>query len=155
MKRLKEECLLLHALNCIQLFFKSKDRQSFFIFYLPYVSSINEKANCIAIFWTGGPQSLESCHFRGVWTTCLPRKSVGVPLSVLPKDTTSELAACSPQPSLNAERREGKLWIPFFEVFWHDSKKGLCGGLVGSFDYLLLLVRNQNYQRSIRATCTV
>ena len=38
----------------------------FFIFYLPYLSSIPEKANYIAIFWTGHPHSLASCHFRGV-----------------------------------------------------------------------------------------
>ena len=56
------------------------------------LSSINEKANCIAIFWTGRPHSLGSCHFRDVWATCLLHKGGGVPLSVLPKDTTSEVA---------------------------------------------------------------
>ena len=61
-------------------------------FYLPYLSSIHEKANCIAIFWTGRPQSLRSCHFRGVWVTCLPHEGGGVSLSALSKDTTSELA---------------------------------------------------------------
>ena len=36
----------------------------FFIFiYLPYLSSIHEKANCIAILWTGSPHSLGSCLF--------------------------------------------------------------------------------------------
>ena len=63
-----------------------------FLFYLPYLSSIHEKANCIAILWTGSPHSLGSCLFRGLWTTCLPHKGGGVPLSALPKDTTSELA---------------------------------------------------------------
>ena len=29
------------------------------LFYLPYLSSIHEKANCIAILWTGSPHSLE------------------------------------------------------------------------------------------------
>ena len=62
-----------------------------------YLSSIHEKANCIAIFWTGRPHSLGSCHFfififGGVWAICLPHKGGGVPLSALPKDTTSELA---------------------------------------------------------------
>ena len=30
----------------------------FFLFYLPYLSSIHEKANCIAILWTVSPHSL-------------------------------------------------------------------------------------------------
>ena len=64
----------------------------FYLFYLPYLSSIHEKANCIAILWTGSPHSLGSCLFRGLWATCLPHKGGGVPLSALPKDTTSELA---------------------------------------------------------------
>ena len=63
----------------------------FLLFYLPYLSSIHEKANCIAIFWTGRPHSLGSYHFRGVWVTCLSHKGGDVP-SALPKDTTSELA---------------------------------------------------------------
>ena len=62
------------------------------LFYLPYLSSIHEKANCIAILWTVSPHSLGSCLFRGLWVTCLPHKGGGVPLSALPKDTTSELA---------------------------------------------------------------
>ena len=45
-----------------------------FLFYLPYLSSIHEKANCIAILWTGSPHSLGSCLFRGLWVTCLPHK---------------------------------------------------------------------------------
>ena len=64
----------------------------FCLFYLPYLSSIHEKANCIAILWTGSPHSLGSCLFRGLWATCLPHKGGGVPLSALPKDTTSKLA---------------------------------------------------------------
>ena len=64
----------------------------FFMFYLPFLSSIHEKANCIAILWTGSPHSLGSCLFRGLWATCLPHKGGGIPLSALPKDTTSELA---------------------------------------------------------------
>ena len=60
--------------------------------YCSYLSSIHEKANCIAIFWTRRPHSLGSCHFRDVWATCLPHKGGGVPLSALPKDTTSEPA---------------------------------------------------------------
>ena len=47
---------------------------SSFFFYLPYLSCIHEKANCIARFWTVCPHSLGSCYFRGVWATCLPQK---------------------------------------------------------------------------------
>ena len=43
-------------------------------------------------FWTERPHSLGSCHLRYVWATCFPHKGGGVPLSALPKDTTSELA---------------------------------------------------------------
>ena len=96
----------------------------FFVLYCLYLSSIHEKANCIAIFWTGRPHSLGSCHFRGVWTTCLPHKGGGVPLSILPKNT-SELAGLFSTTSLNAERQAGKLWIPFFKVFWYDSTRGM------------------------------
>ena len=35
----------------------------FVLFYLPYLSSIHEKANCIAILWTVSPHSLGSCLF--------------------------------------------------------------------------------------------
>ena len=62
------------------------------LFFLPCLSSIHEKANCIAIFWIGRPHSLVSCHFKGVWATCLAHKGGAVQLSALPKDTTSELA---------------------------------------------------------------
>ena len=41
----------------------------------------------------------------------------------------ANLLACSPQPPLNAERQARKLWIPFFEVFWHDLTKGMNPGL--------------------------
>ena len=92
--------------------------------YCSYLSSIHEKANCIVIFWTGRPHSLGSCHFRGVWAACLPHKGGGVPLSALPKDTTS-LPTCSLQPSIIAERQAGKLWIPFFKVFWYDLTRGM------------------------------
>ena len=46
----------------------------FFLFYLPYLSSIDKKANCIAILWTVSPHSLGSCLSRGLWVTCLPHK---------------------------------------------------------------------------------
>ena len=47
----------------------------FIFFYLPYLSSIYEKANSIAMSWTVYPHSLGSCYFRSVWATCLPHKS--------------------------------------------------------------------------------
>ena len=34
-----------------------------FVLFVSYLSSIHEKANCIAILWTGRPHSLGSCHF--------------------------------------------------------------------------------------------
>ena len=46
----------------------------------------------LRIFWMGRLHSLGSCHFRSVWTTCLPHEGGGVSLSALPKDTTIELA---------------------------------------------------------------
>ena len=58
---------------------------SFFL-YCPCLASIHEKANCIAIFWTGRPHSLGSCHLRGLWATCFPHKGGGVPLCALPKE---------------------------------------------------------------------
>ena len=58
-----------------RLLFGSLDMAVFcFLFYLPYLSSIHEKANCIAILWTGSPHSLGSCLFRGLWASCLPHK---------------------------------------------------------------------------------
>ena len=58
--------------------------------------------------------------------TCLPHKGGGVPLSALPKDTTSKLAGLFSTLSLfYAERQAGKLWIPVFKVFWYDSTWGM------------------------------
>ena len=96
-----------------------------FIFYLPYLSSIHEKANCIAICWTERPRALGSCHFRGVWAICLPHKCGGVQLSALPKDITSKLAGLfsATSPKCRAPSREAVETI--FHVFWYDSTKGL------------------------------
>ena len=98
----------------------------FYLFIcLPYLSSIHEKANCIAIFWTGRPHSLGSCHFRDVWATCLPHKRGGVTLSALPQDTTSELAGLfsTTSPKCRAPSREAVNNI--FKVFWYNSTRGL------------------------------
>ena len=69
-----------------------KQHEARFFFYLPYLYSIHEKANCIAMLWTVCPHSLGSCYFRGVWATCLPHKGGGAPFGAFLKDTTSELA---------------------------------------------------------------
>ena len=97
-----------------------------FLFYLPYLSSIHEKANCIAILWTGSPHSLGSCLFRGfLWAICLPHKGGASRKVLCPSTQQANLPACSPQPPLNAERQAGKLRIPFFKVFWYDSTRGM------------------------------
>ena len=44
--------------------FKTISNKLVFFLYCPYSSSIHEKANCIAIFWTGGPHSIGSCIFE-------------------------------------------------------------------------------------------
>ena len=93
------------------------------LFYLPYLSSIHEKASCIAILWTGSPHSLGSCLFRGLWATCLPHKGGASRKVPCPRTQQANLPACFPQPPLNAERQAGKLRIPFFKVFWYDSTK--------------------------------
>ena len=58
--------------------------------------------------WTVSPHSLGSCLFQGLWATCLPHKGGGVPLSALPKDTTSELAGLfsTTSPKCRAPSRE-------------------------------------------------
>ena len=73
-----------------------------------YLFSIHEKANRIAIFWTERPHSLGSCHFLGVWPTCLLREGGCVPLSALLKNTTIELAGLfsTTSPKCRAPSRE-------------------------------------------------
>ena len=89
----------------------------FFLFYLPYLSSIHEKANYIAILWTGSPHSLASCLFRGFWATCLSHKGGASRKVPCPRTQQANLPACSPQPPLNAERQAGKLRMPFLKSF--------------------------------------
>ena len=80
----------------------------FILFYLPYLSSIHERANCIAILWTVSPHSLGSCLFRGFMGHLSSTWRWGVPLSALPKDTTSELAGLfsTTSPKCRAPSRE-------------------------------------------------
>ena len=54
-----------------------------FLFYLPYLSSIHEKANCIAILWTVSPHSLGSCLFRGFYRPPVFHIKVGRPVKCL------------------------------------------------------------------------
>ena len=91
--------------------------------YCPCFSSIHEKANCIAVLWTVSPHSLASCHFRGVWANCLLHKDGGVPLSALPKDTTSKLVGLfsTTCPKYRAPSRVAVNTI--FKVFWYDSTR--------------------------------
>ena len=96
-----------------------------FLFYLPFLSSIHEKANCIAILWTGSPHSLGSCLFRGLWATCLPHKGGGVPLSALPKDTASELAGLFSTTSHKCRAPSREAIDTIFKVFWYDLTRGM------------------------------
>ena len=95
------------------------------LFYLPYLSFILEKANCIAIFRTDRPHSHGSCHFRSVWANYLPHKCVGVPLSALPKNTTSELSGLLSTISSKCRTPSREAVDTIFKVFWHDSTRGL------------------------------
>ena len=76
---------LIVAMNCAQL--DVCMRVNFFLFfvlfYLPYLSSIHEKANCIAILWTGSPHSLGSCLFRGFYGPPVFHIKVGRPVKCL------------------------------------------------------------------------
>ena len=56
----------------------------FVLFYLPYLSSIHEKANCIAILWTVSPHSLGSClFFFEVYGSPVFHMKVGRPVKCL------------------------------------------------------------------------
>ena len=89
----------------------------FLFFYLPYLSSIHEKANCVAIFWTGSPHSLGRYYFRGVWATCLSHKGGASCQVPCPRTQQANLPAYSLQPPINAERQARKLYISFLKCF--------------------------------------
>ena len=57
--------------------------------------------------------------------TCLPHKGGASSEVPCPRTQQANLPACSPQPSLNAERQAGKLRMPFFKVFRYDSTRGM------------------------------
>ena len=48
-------------------------------------------------------------------TTCLPHKDEGIPLSDMPKDTTSKLAGLFSTLNFCAERQAGKLSLPYLK----------------------------------------
>ena len=100
-----------------------KASERLFFCVVQCLSSIHEKANCIVIFWTERSHSLGSCHFRGVWATCLLHKGGGVPLSALPKDTTSELAGLFSTTSHKCRAPSREAVNTIFKVFWYDSAR--------------------------------
>ena len=104
------QLLVKFHIRTISIFGNIEYKLFFFIFfYLPYLSFIHEKANCIAMFRTVCPHSLGSCYFRGVWATCLPHKSGASHYVPCPRTQQANLPACSQQPPINAERQAGKL----------------------------------------------
>ena len=66
----------------------------------------------IAIFEVSGPPVF---HIKAGASRSVP----------CPRTQQANLPACSLQPPINAERQAGKLWIPFFKVFWYDSTRGM------------------------------
>ena len=117
---------LLEAEKCDNILKKQRQSHYLFLFYLPFLSSIHEKANCIAILWTGRPHSLGSCLFRGFYGPPVFHIKVGRPVKCLAqghnKRTCRLVLHNLP---INAERQAGKLRMPFFKVFWYDSTRGM------------------------------
>ena len=48
-----------------------REKLHFFFFFICHIYPPFTRKRCIAMFWTGSPHSLGSCHFR---VTCLPHK---------------------------------------------------------------------------------
>ena len=97
----------------------------YYFCYCPCLFSIHERANCVAVFWTACPHSLGSCHFGGIWATCLPHNGGGIALMACPRTQQLNLPACSPQRLFNAERQAGKLLDIIFKVFWYEPTGGI------------------------------
>ena len=93
--------------------------------YLPYLSFIHEKVNCIAMLWTVCLHSLGSCYFQGVWANCFPHKGGGVPLSALPKDTTSEFAGLFSTTYHKCRAPSREAIDTIFKVLWCDLARGM------------------------------
>ena len=96
---------------------------SCFIFYLPYLSSIHEKA--IFHYVLDGKSAL-------AWELLFPGhlssiQRWGVPLSALHKDTTSKLAGLFATTSHKCQAPSREAIDTIFKVFWYDSTKGMNG----------------------------
>ena len=105
------------------------------LFYLPYLSSIDEKANCIAILWTVSLHSLGSCLSRGLWVTCLPHKGgesryvpcpktqqANLPAWLLDRRKTSVGTLQSNRKAIPAEIREIKdRETNSYEIYWKKN----------------------------------
>ena len=80
---LKHSCYNLKPSPIVDIFDENICHYAFFLFYLPYLSSIHEKANCIAILWTVSPHSLGSCLFRGFYGPPVFHIKMGRPVKCL------------------------------------------------------------------------
>ena len=70
----------------------------------------------IALAW----KSHEHLHFQVI---CLPSKDGASHYVPCPRTQQANLPACFLQSPINVERQAGKLQIPFFKVFWHNSTR--------------------------------
>ena len=78
------------------------------------------------------------------YATCLPHRDGGVPLIVLPKDTTSNLAGFfSTLFLLYAKGQAEKPCIPFFEDFCYDSTQRMNPGYIDCEADALTTARSQ------------
>ena len=91
------------------------------LYYIVHIYPPFTRKQIVSLYLDGTSDKLGSCHFRNVWTTCLPHKGEGILLNTLPKDTTSELTGLfsTTSPKCRAPSREAVDTI--FEVFWYDS----------------------------------
>ena len=101
------------------------DGKCLFVCFKPYLSSIYEKANCIAFFGRDVRTRLGVAISEVSGPPAFHIKTGASRYVPCPRAQQTNLPACSTQPRLNTERQAGKLWIPFFEVFWCDSTRGL------------------------------
>ena len=95
--------------------------KSFFVLFAIFI--LHSRESELYCYTLDGKSALawELPFSRFLWATCLLHKGGAVPLSALPKDTTSELAGLfsTTFPKCQA----GKLRMPFLKVFWYDSTR--------------------------------
>jgi len=70
--------------------------------YSFYLSRYLDQDTAKGLFWSSSQAT--TCYYQSICS-----KVEAIPLSALPKDTTSELAGLSPHYPFNAERQTGKL----------------------------------------------